>query len=68
MTQPWHLRVESKVVYNLSYSNNGSKAQSMLAWKDESGGGEPIPEQALLLILGGGLIGFAGMRRRRKAG
>ena len=53
------------VVYNLSYSS-GEKAQSMLAWKDETGGQEPIPEPALLLMLGGGLLGMAGLRRRRR--
>jgi len=58
------------VVYNLvTVDTDGSiieHNQSMLGWKDDTGGQQPIPEPALLLMLGGGLLGMAGLRRRRR--
>ena len=57
------------VLYNLATVNNDgslTQRQSMLGWKDDTGGQEPIPEPAILLMLGGGLLGMAGLRRRRR--
>lgn len=56
------------VVYNLWEGDVGTgPRQSMIAFEvPPTGGQDPVPEPATLLLLGGGLLGFAGMRRRRR--
>ncbi len=58
------------VVYNLVAKGVApiEHRQSMLGWHDDTGPGNPVPEPAALLLLGGGLLGFAGLRRRHRAG